>query len=165
MSRVYLLNQPLQKTNFIFLYHVRILSPISYNLPRLGFFPQPNLHQSIFSYGYLTRHDITFSFFLLPSYFLKLIMSLVHLRKSVLTLHLREMVEDGQTNNQLAILGLGAILFGPLVAPTVAKMGRPVAKAVIKSGLSLYEQSKNTLAEIGEEFADNLAEFTPHRGS
>ena len=91
-------------------------------------------------------------------------MSLVHLRKSVLTLHLREMVEDGQTNNQLAILGVGAILLGPLVAPTVAKMGRPIAKAVIKRGLSLYEQSKTTFAEVGEEFADNLAEVQTYRG-
>ncbi|MDJ0557363.1 MAG: DUF5132 domain-containing protein [Microcoleaceae cyanobacterium MO_207.B10] len=91
-------------------------------------------------------------------------MSLIHLRKSVLTLHLREMVEDGQTNNQLAILGLGAIFFGPLVAPTIAKIGRPVVKSVIKNGLSLYEQSKTTVAEVGEEFADNLAEVQTHRG-
>ncbi|MGK7921324.1 MAG: DUF5132 domain-containing protein [Trichodesmium sp.] len=91
-------------------------------------------------------------------------MSLIHLRKSVLTLHLREMVEDGQTNNQLAILGLGAIFVGPLVAPAVTKMARPLAKAVIKSGLSLYEQSKVTVAEVREEFADNLAEVQTHRG-
>ncbi|MGD1716429.1 DUF5132 domain-containing protein [Dapis sp. BLCC M172] len=90
-------------------------------------------------------------------------MSLVHLKKSVLTLHLREMVEDGQTNNQFAILGLGMFLFGPLVAPTVAKMGRPLAKAMIKSGISLYEQSKTTFAEIGEEFANNLAESQTNR--
>ena len=92
-------------------------------------------------------------------------MSLVHLRKSVLTLHLREMVEDGEMNNQLAILGLGAFLLSPLVAPTVSKVGRPLAKAVIKSGLSLYEQSKTTFAEIGEEFADNLAESQTDRKS
>ncbi len=90
-------------------------------------------------------------------------MSLVHLKKSVLTLHLREMVEDGQTNNEFAILGLGIFLFSPLVAPTVAKMGRPIAKAMIKSGISLYEQSKKTFAEIGEEFANNLAESKTNR--
>lgn len=67
------------------------------------------------------------------------------------------MVEDGQTNNQLVILGLGAFLLSPYVVPTVTKVGRSVVKGVIKSGLSLYEQSKTTLAEVGEEFADNLA--------
>ncbi len=90
-------------------------------------------------------------------------MSLVHLKKSVLTLHLREMVEDGQTNNQLAILGLGVFLLGPLVAPTITKVGRPLVKSVIKSGFSLYQQSKKTFAEIGEEFADNLAESQTNR--
>ncbi len=92
-------------------------------------------------------------------------MSLVHLKKSVLTLHLREMVEDGQTNNQLAILGLGVFLLGPLVAPTIKKVGRPLVKSAIKNGLSLYEQSKTNFAEIGEEFADNLAESQTHRRS
>ena len=82
-------------------------------------------------------------------------MSLVHLRKSVLTLHLREMVEDGQTNNQLAILGLGAFLLSPLFAPTVTKVGRPLVKAVIKTGLCLYEEGKTTFTEVGEEFTNN----------
>lgn len=82
-------------------------------------------------------------------------MSLVHLKKSVVTLHLREMVEDGQTNNQLAILGLGAFLLAPFIAPTVTKVGRPLVKAVIKRGVFLYEEGKTTFTEIGEEFTDN----------
>ncbi|NEN92528.1 MAG: DUF5132 domain-containing protein [Okeania sp. SIO3H1] len=84
-------------------------------------------------------------------------MSLVHLKKSVVTLHLREMIEDGQTNNHLAILGLSAFLLTPYIAPTITKFARPIVKSVIKSGLSLYEESKTTFAEVGEEFADNLA--------
>ncbi len=67
-------------------------------------------------------------------------MSLVHLKKSVMTLHLREIVEDGLSTNKVALIGLGAILLGPLVLPTVAKGGRAVTKAVIKSGLSLSRQ-------------------------
>ncbi|MEM1170909.1 MAG: DUF5132 domain-containing protein [Cyanobacteria bacterium P01_H01_bin.35] len=90
-------------------------------------------------------------------------MSLVHLKKYVVTLHLREMLEDGQTNNQFAILGLGVFLLSPLVAPTITKVARPLVKSVIKSGLSLYEQSKTTFAEIGEEFSDNLAESQTNR--
>ena len=67
-------------------------------------------------------------------------MSLVHLKKSVMTLHLREIVEDGTGTNKAALVGLGAILLGPLVLPTVAKGGRAVTKAIIKSGLSLSRQ-------------------------
>ncbi|MGD1806469.1 DUF5132 domain-containing protein [Dapis sp. BLCC M126] len=85
-------------------------------------------------------------------------MSLVHLKRSVVTLHLREMIEDGQTNNHLAILGLGAFWLTPYIAPTITKFARPLVKSVIKSGLSFYEQSKTNFAEVGEEFADNLAE-------
>ncbi|MGB3512638.1 MAG: hypothetical protein WBA93_26160 [Microcoleaceae cyanobacterium] len=39
-----------------------------------------------------------------------------------------------------------------------------VVKDVIKSGLSVYEQSQTTFAGIGEEFANNLAEFQTNRG-
>ena len=90
-------------------------------------------------------------------------MSLVHLKKSVVTLHLREMVEDGQTNDRFALLGLGAFLLSPLVAPTVTKVARKVVKDAIKSGLSMYEQSQTTFAGISEEFADNLAESQTNR--
>jgi len=67
-------------------------------------------------------------------------MSLIHLKKSVMTLHLREIVEDGSSTNKAALVGLGAVLLGPLVLPKVAKGGRAVTKAVIKSGLSLSGQ-------------------------
>jgi hypothetical protein len=69
-------------------------------------------------------------------------MSLVHLKKSVMTVHLREIVEDGPSTNKAALVGLGAILLGPLVLPTVAKGGRAVTKAVIKTGLSLKRQEE-----------------------
>lgn len=85
-------------------------------------------------------------------------MSLVHLKKSVMTLHLREIVEDGTSSNKTALMGLGALLLGPLVLPAVAKAGRPVIKAVIKGGLSLYQQGETTVAEVTEKVTDKKAE-------
>jgi hypothetical protein len=69
-------------------------------------------------------------------------MSILHLNKSVLTLHLREIVEDGNSSNKLALLGLSAIVFAPAIRPSVAKIARPLVKAVVKSGFSFYHQNK-----------------------
>jgi hypothetical protein len=74
-------------------------------------------------------------------------MSILHLNKSVLTLHLREIVEDGNSSNKLALLGFSAIVFAPAIRPVVAKIGRPLVKAAIKSGFSFYLQSKEAFRE------------------
>ena len=56
------------------------------------------------------------------------------------------------------IMGIGAIVLAPIVAPVLAKAGKPLAKAAIKQGLRLYEQSKGAIAEAGEVFEDLVAE-------
>lgn len=71
-------------------------------------------------------------------------MALIHWDKSVLSLHLREIIEDHHQGNANALVGLGAILLGTTVIPAAAKLGRPLLKNVIKSSLSLYEESKST---------------------
>ena len=68
-------------------------------------------------------------------------MSLVHLEKSVLRFHVRELLEDGHTGNQLALLGLGVVLFGPKLLPTIAKASRPLTKQLIKSSYSYRPQA------------------------
>ena len=72
-------------------------------------------------------------------------MSLVHWDKSVLSFHLKEIIEDHKAGDQTALLGLGAIFLGTVALPAAAKFGRPVLKAIIKSGLLLYEESKTTI--------------------
>jgi hypothetical protein len=54
--------------------------------------------------------------------------------------------------------GVGAVLLAPLLIPAVAKVGKPLAKAAIKSGITLYEKSKGVFAEAGEVFEDLVAE-------
>ena len=67
-------------------------------------------------------------------------MSLIHLEKSVVRFHLRELLEDGHAGNQLALLGLGVVLLGPKLLPTIAKASRPVTKQLVKSSHSYRPQ-------------------------
>ena len=64
-------------------------------------------------------------------------MSLIHWNRSVLSFHLKEMLEDEKGNQPMALIGLGAIAVGTLALPAIAKLGKPVAKAVIKKSFSL----------------------------
>jgi hypothetical protein len=68
-------------------------------------------------------------------------MSLIHWDKSVLSFHLKEIIEDGHGNNPIALAGLSAIAVSSLLVPAVTKLGRPFLKAAIKNGLSLYQES------------------------
>ncbi|MBE9174941.1 hypothetical protein IQ225_05865 [Synechocystis salina LEGE 06155] len=74
-------------------------------------------------------------------------MSLIHWDKSVLTLHLREVMEDHQRGNSTALVGLGAVLIGAIAIPATAKLGRPLLKEVIKTSLKLTVP----VAELGKE--------------
>lgn len=56
------------------------------------------------------------------------------------------------------VVGVGVLVLAPIVVPTLAKAGKPLAKAAIKGGLRLYENSKGAIAEAGEIFEDLVAE-------
>ncbi|EAW34487.1 hypothetical protein [Lyngbya sp. PCC 8106] len=75
-------------------------------------------------------------------------MSLIHWDRSVLSLHLREILEDENPNNQLALAGIGVIVLGTIVVPAATKLGRPLLKAAIKQGLSVYHETKQTRIDI-----------------
>ncbi len=64
-------------------------------------------------------------------------MSLIHWDKSVLSFHLKEIIEDGHGGHPVALVGLSAIAISSLLVPAVTKLGRPLIKAAIKNGLSL----------------------------
>ena len=68
-------------------------------------------------------------------------MSLIHWDKSVLSFHLKEIIEDGHGGHPVAFAGLSAIALSSLVVPAVTKLGRPILKAAIKNGLSVCSES------------------------
>jgi hypothetical protein len=50
-----------------------------------------------------------------------------------------------------------ALLVVPVAIPVIAALARPVAKAVIKAGLMLYETGREAVAEISEVREDLAA--------
>ena len=75
-------------------------------------------------------------------------MSLIKGNKSVFTLHLKKMVKDHYKKDHykedsMALMGLGAIMVGTVVLPTMVKLGKPILKSIIKSGLTLYPPKKH----------------------
>ena len=81
-------------------------------------------------------------------------MSLIHWDKSVLSFHLKEIIEDGHGGHPLALAGLSAIAVSSLLVPVVTKLGRPLIKAAIKNGLSLSpENTRLTVTSSHTELA------------
>ena len=55
-------------------------------------------------------------------------------------------------------IGIGAAVLAPVVLPVLAGVAKPLVKAVMKSGLMLYNKSKEVIAEAGEVTEDLWAE-------
>ena len=69
-------------------------------------------------------------------------MSLIQGNKSIFTVHLKKMVKHHYQEDSMALMGLGAIMVGTVVLPTMMKVGKPLLKSIIKSGLTLYPPKK-----------------------
>ena len=73
-----------------------------------------------------------------------------------MALEVEDLFEDVGTPGIIA--GIGALVLAPIVIPAIAKIGKPIAKAAIKGGITLYEKSIGTVAEAGEVLEDLVAE-------
>ncbi|MGK7942856.1 MAG: DUF5132 domain-containing protein [Microcystaceae cyanobacterium] len=60
----------------------------------------------------------------------------------------------GVNPTKVLVIGIGTVV----LAPTIASLLKPVAKATLKTGVVLYEKTKSTLAETGEVMGDIIAE-------
>ncbi len=56
------------------------------------------------------------------------------------------------------LVGIGVALVAPIVVPALAVGIRPLAKAVIKGGMMVYDKGAEVLAETGEQLSDLVAE-------
>ncbi|MDX1656282.1 MAG: DUF5132 domain-containing protein, partial [Candidatus Competibacteraceae bacterium] len=63
----------------------------------------------------------------------------------------------GDTVKGVAI-GAAAATVATVLAPALAGVGRPFARAAIKSGIIFYEKSRETVAEMAEMVDDLVAE-------
>jgi len=55
-------------------------------------------------------------------------------------------------------IGIGVLILAPAIAPTIAAVVRPLAKASIKSGILFFEKAQELLAEARESVEDLAAE-------
>ena len=65
-------------------------------------------------------------------------------------------IKNASLNHPLKTLAIGVGV--AIVAPTVLPIAKPLAKAAIKGGVSLYEKTKGAIAETGEAIGDIVAE-------
>lgn len=65
---------------------------------------------------------------------------------------IRQMYRENPTRT--IAIGVGILV----VTPTVIPLLKPVAKATLKTGLTLYEKTRSAVAETGEAMGDLLAE-------
>ncbi|MBD2343914.1 DUF5132 domain-containing protein [Anabaena subtropica] len=64
----------------------------------------------------------------------------------------------GDLAEGLGITGIVGIVLVPIFLPVIGGVGRPIAKAVVKSGIALYERNKETIEELKENWEDIIAE-------
>jgi hypothetical protein len=67
---------------------------------------------------------------------------------------------DDKERNLLIGVGIGLAAAGLIrsAAPTFKGVGRPLAKATIKSSITLFDKGREKLAQFGEVFEDLVAE-------
>ena len=56
------------------------------------------------------------------------------------------------------LVGIGVALVAPVVVPALAAGMRPLAKAVIRGGIMVYDKGAEALAEAGEQLSHLVAE-------
>jgi hypothetical protein len=56
------------------------------------------------------------------------------------------------------LFGIGILILAPVIAPVAASIVKPLAKATIKTGLSLVQKGRELISEAAEAFEDITAE-------
>jgi len=56
------------------------------------------------------------------------------------------------------LVGVGVALVAPIVVPALAGSMRPLAKAVMKGGMLVYDKGAEVIAEASEQLSDMIAE-------
>jgi hypothetical protein len=63
-------------------------------------------------------------------------------------------------NNVAAGVGLAfaAAVLAPILMPAMGRIGRPVAKSLVRGGMLMYERGREAMAVAGESVEDLMAE-------
>ena len=71
----------------------------------------------------------------------------------------------GKGNLETALLGLGLAIVAPAVVPAIASGLRPIAKALVKGGMTLFESAREGVAEAREGIDDLVTESRAEMGN
>ncbi len=58
------------------------------------------------------------------------------------------------------LIGVGALILAPVVLPIVAGLLKATTKAVVKTGVALYETGSEMVGEVGKVVGDLVTETT-----
>ena len=89
-------------------------------------------------------------------------MTLIHIHKSVVTFHFKEILEDGHLGGPLTLVGLGALLVGPkllssLTSTASANPTQTKATSSYRPGISLSEWVANAKQEQANQSVEQPA--------
>jgi len=68
------------------------------------------------------------------------------------------LLDNGLKIGTPILLGIGVLLLAPVIIPIVASAMKPLAKATVKTGLSLAQRGRELISEAAEAFEDITAE-------
>ena len=71
------------------------------------------------------------------------------------------LLDDAQRAGPLLtglVVAAATLALAPVLLPTIARVGRPIAKAAIKGAILAFETTRETVAELAEVAEDLLAE-------
>jgi len=68
------------------------------------------------------------------------------------------LLDNGLKIGTPILLGIGVLLLAPVIIPVVASAMKPLAKATVKTGLSLAQRGRELISEAAEAFEDITAE-------
>lgn len=66
------------------------------------------------------------------------------------------------TKNNLVVgitAGIVASIIGPILIPAIKRSARPVAKTLVRGGMTLYQKGREAAANAGEMMEDVMAEI------
>jgi hypothetical protein len=64
----------------------------------------------------------------------------------------------GDLAEGLGVTGIVGIILLPVFLPVIGGVGRPIAKAVVKSGIAFYDKNKTAISQLSEAWEDIIAE-------
>ncbi|NJL01120.1 MAG: hypothetical protein HC910_11365 [Spirulinaceae cyanobacterium SM2_1_0] len=89
-------------------------------------------------------------------------MSFIHLDKSIVSLHFKEILEDGSPMGTVALFSLGALLLAPKLAATLSVAPKSVA-AVSAQPRSPYRPQMSLSAWVARQQQQRAAMAAPSR--